>query len=270
MLRKFLKSKRALTIPVTYLMLFVSLLALVSVTYSFAVAKISARGALLKVSVAKQNMQILDDAVRSVAFNLGASKVVFMDDCGGNFQVAPSEKNLILNFTDEQTFAYIVFNSSTGKAFYELEAAETHSDGLFVRGDERTIINRSAYMTQLYFSAGDDSKELTLCYRPSAASTFIGTSNGKPLNLIRVFVISLNASTNLLLSGKFYLKVSATSVTSIIQQYEFYSEVSSLALKANFDGISTTVWLPISSVSEGAFVNLEIIIYDVKIEPIEV
>ncbi|MDI6847787.1 MAG: hypothetical protein QMD23_06640 [Candidatus Bathyarchaeia archaeon] len=42
-------------------------MAIISVTYSPAVVKISARGAYFRASVAKQNMQALDDAVRSVA-----------------------------------------------------------------------------------------------------------------------------------------------------------------------------------------------------------
>ncbi|MCW3993905.1 MAG: hypothetical protein NWE85_05000 [Candidatus Bathyarchaeota archaeon] len=133
-LREFLQSKKALAIPVTYLILFASLIAIISVTYSFAIVKISARGALLKASVAKQNMQILDDAVRSVAWSFGASKVVYMDDCGGIFRTEPTAKNLVLNFTDEQTFYDIVFNSSVGKAFYELEPSEFNYEGFCIRG----------------------------------------------------------------------------------------------------------------------------------------
>jgi hypothetical protein len=265
--RKFLPSKRALAIPVTYLILFVSLIAVISATYSFAIVKISARGAMLKASVAKQNMQILDDAVHSVAWSFGASEVVYMDDTGGAFQTEPTAKKLAINFTDEQSFSELVFNSSIGKAFYELESSEFSNDGLFVRGDYRAIINQSAStMAQLYFGAGNDAKELTLCYRPFATAALVGTSNGKPLNLMRIYIINLNSSENLVLREKFYLKVTAVNVTTVTRQYNFNVSVSSLALKTVFDGTSSTVWLPVSSNVEGAVVNLEIVTCNIKIQ----
>jgi hypothetical protein len=270
-LRKFLQSKRALAIPVTYLILFVSLMAIISATYSFAVVKISARGAFLKASIAKQNMQALDDAVRSVAWSFGASEVVYMEDCGGDFQTVPASKRLVLNFTDEQSFYDIVFNGSIGQAFYELEPSESNYDSLFIRGDDRAIINQTAYtMTQLYVATGDETQEIILCYRPLATTAVIGTSNGKPLNLIRVSILNLNSSQNLFLREKFHLKVTALNVTTVSRQYEFNQSVSSLALKAVFDETLSTVWLPISSNEEGALVDFEIVVCHAKIERTEV
>jgi len=270
-LRKFLQSKKALAIPVTYLILFASLIAIISVTYSFAIVKISARGALLKASVAKQNMQILDDAVRSVAWSYGASKVAYIDDCGGPFQTEPTAKNLVLNFTDEQTFYDIVFNSSVGKAFYELEPSESNYEGFYIRGDGRAIINQSSFtLTQLYVATGDNAKELTLCYRPSATAATIGTINGKPLNLIRIYIVNLNSSQTLMLREKFYLKITGVNVTTVTRQYEFNQSVSSLALKAVFDETTSIVRLPISSNAEGAFVNLEVVVSNIRIQKAEV
>lgn len=270
-LRNFVNSRKGLAIPVTYLILFVSLLATVSVTYSLAIIKISARGALLNASVAKQNMLVLDDAVRSVAWSFGASEIVYMDDCGGTFQTAPTTTQLIINFTDEQSFNAIVFNSTIGKAFYKLEASESNNDGLFIKGDNRAIINQSAYtMTQLYFAPGDDSKELALCYRPSATALLISTSNEKPLNLIRVHIVNLNFSQNLVLKEKVYLKIVSLNVTTFSQQYDLNLSVSSLALKAVFDGTQSTVWLPVSSNAQGLAVNLEIVVCNVKIQRAEV
>ena len=270
-LRKFLQSKKALAIPVTYLILFASLIAIISVTYSFAVVKISARGALLKASVAKQNMQVLDDAVRSVAWSFGASKVVYMDDCGGTFRTKPTAKNLVINITDEQTFYDIVFNSSVGKAFYTLEPSEFNYEGFYIRGDGRAIINQSSFtLTQLYVATGDDAKELTLCYRPSATAANIGTSNGKPLNLIRIYIVNLNSSQTLRLREKFYLKITGVNVSTVTRQYEFNQSVSSLALRAVFDETTSIVRLPISSNAEGAFVNLEVVVSNIRIQRAEV
>lgn len=270
-LRKFLKSKKALAIPVTYLILFASLTAIISVTYSFAVVKISARGSLLKASVAKQNMQVLDDAVRSVAWSFGASKVVYMDDCGGTFQTNPTAKNLVINFTDEQSFYDVVFDSSVGKAFYTLEPSEFNCESFFIRGDGRAIINQSSFtLTQLYVASGDDAKELTICYRPSATAAIIGTINGTPLNLIRIYIVNLNSSQTLRLREKFYLKITGVDVTTVTRQYEFNQSVSSLALRAVFDETTSIVRLPISSNAEGAFVNLEVVVSNIRIQKAEV
>jgi hypothetical protein len=265
----FLRSKRALAIPVTYLILFVSLITVISATYSFAVAKMSARGAVLRASVAKQNMQLLDDAVHSVAWGFGASEVVYMDDCGGDFQTATAAKRLVINLTDEQTFSDVLFNSSLGKAFYKLEASEFSYNNEFLRGDERTIINQSSFSTTQLYVATEDAKQLVLCYRPLVTAAVIGMSNGKPLNLIRIHVINLNSSQNLMISQKFYLKATARDVATATSQYEFNSSTASLAVKADLDGVTSVVWIPISSNSSGAVVTVEVVVSNVRIQEAE-
>jgi hypothetical protein len=216
-------------------------------------------------------MLALDGALHSVVWSFGASEVVYMDDCGGTFKTESAAKRLVINFTDEQSFNTVVFDSSVGRAFYELESSESSNDGLFIRGDYRAIVNQSGLsMTQLYFVAGNDSEELTLSYRPSATSLLIGTSNGKPLNLIRVHIINLNFSQDLELKQKFYLKVTSLNVTTFTQQYNLSVSVSSLALKTVFDSIQNTVWLPVTSNAEGLVVNLEIVVCNVRIERAEV
>jgi hypothetical protein len=270
-LKKLWASQKALAIPVTYLMLFFSLLIVISLTYSLAVAKIGAQSSALKASVAKQNMLTLDDAVHSVAWSFGASKIVYMDDCGGFFQTQSTEKHLAINFTDGQSFFDIVFNSSVGKAAYELEPSESLFASTFIKGDDRSIANESdSTMTQLYVAVGDDAQELTLCYRPSATVAVIGTSNGKPLNLIRIYIISLNSSQNLSLKEGFYLKVTALNVTVTAYQYEFNESLSHLTLKVTLDEIQSIVKLPISSNSQGAIVNLEIVLCNVRLQKTEV
>ncbi|MEM2995434.1 MAG: hypothetical protein QXI91_05415 [Candidatus Bathyarchaeia archaeon] len=259
-----------MAVPVTYLILFVSLIMVISATYSYAVVRIGASGAILRSSVAKQNIQLLDNAVGFVAWSFGASQVVYMDDCGGVFHIEPTAKNLILNFTDEQTFYDIVFNSSVGKAFYELERVENYYDGFFFKGDGKPIINQSAHtLTQIYVESNSEAKLLTLCYRPLATAAVIGVSGGKPLNLIRINILNINSSQTLVLREKFYLKVASLNVTTSISQYEFNQPVASLALKVVFDGISGVVWLPISTVAEGAVVNLEIAVCNIQISRAE-
>jgi hypothetical protein len=266
---KFLKSKRALAIPVTYLILFVSLMAVISATYSFAVVKISSRGALIKATVAEQNMRFLDDAVHSVAWSFGASQIVYMDDCGGVFKTEITAKNLALNLTDERSFSDVVFNSRVGRAYYELENSEFSDSELFMRGDERAIINQTAFtMTQLYVVTGN-SPGIVLSYRPLATVSVIGTSAGKPLNLIRMQVININSSDNLILQEKFYLKAESKNVTVTNNHYEFNQSINSLELKATIDGNESAVWLPISSNIDGAVVDLETVVSNISIQSVE-
>jgi len=262
----FLKSKKALAIPVTYLILFVSLITVISATYSFAVAKISARGAVLRASVAKQNMQMLDDAVHSVAWGSGASKVIYMDDCGGDFRTTTASKRLVVNLTDEQTFGTVLFNSFVGKAFYKLEASEFSYDSLFLRGDERTIVNQSSFSTTQLYVATEDTKQLVLSYRPSVTVGVLGTSGGKPVNLIRIHVINLNSSQNLMIGQKFYLRIVAQDVATATSRYELNSSIASLALRTSLDNVTNLVWVPISSSSSGAVVTVEVIVSNVRIQ----
>jgi len=269
-LRDLLFSRKALAIPVTYLILFVSLIAVISATYSFAIVKINARSTLLNASIAKQNMYALDDSIRSVAWSFGASQVIYMDSCGATFKTDHEAKNLAVNFTDEQSFSEIVFDNSLGKISYELEPSDAGYEGVYFRGDERAIINQSSFTaTQLYGTA-EDVKAIVLCYRPTATVAVIGTSNGKPLNLIRVNVLNLNLTQNLTLKESFYLKASSVNVTVTQNQYEFNQPISSLELKTIFDGKQGNVWLPISSNDEGAAVNLEIVVCNIILQKPEV
>lgn len=268
---RFLKSKEALAIPVTYLILFASLLTIVTATYSLAAVKISSKGNLLRASVAKQNMLFLDDAVGSVSWSFSGSEVIYMDNCGGVFRTAAGAQNLALNITDSQSFYSIAFNSSLGKAYYELDASELNEDSLFIRGDENAIVNKtSSTMTQLQSASGPVSKEVILSYRPLATSAAIGTRDGKPLNLIRIHVISLNSSGDLSLRGGFHLKVTSENVITIKEQYEFSHAISSLAVRSTLGGSETIVWLPVSSTVSGVFVDLEIVVCSVHLQKTEV
>jgi hypothetical protein len=104
-------------------------------------------------------MRFLDDAVHSVAWSFSASEVVYMDNCGGIFKTENTAKNLALNFTDEQTFYSMVFNSPVGRMCYKLDDSEFNEDGSYIRGDDRAVVNQTAFtMTQLYVMTADDAK----------------------------------------------------------------------------------------------------------------
>ena len=262
---RFLLSKKGMAIPVTFLILFVSLSFVVSLTYYFAVSKINNRSQLLKVSAAKQNMLYFEDSVTSVAWSPGSSQVYSFDDCGGKFRVEPEAKSLFINLTGN-SFYDVVFNGSVGKAVYELPPSEFQADDLFLKGDRRVIVNQSTFtMSQLYIYEGTESPEITLCYRPLASSTQTGSDNGKPVNNLRIYVVSFNSSPNLILQGSFYLEIACLNVTSSPRTYNFSYAITSLLVKVDFDGVSGEVSLPVSSSAEGALVDLEIITCDIQL-----
>lgn len=262
--RRFTCSRRGLAVPVTYLILFGSLMVLVSITYGFAVAYINAKGAVLRVAVAKLNMQVLDDAVRFVAWNPGASKITFMEDCGGVFQIQPDVGNLVLRLTDGGDFYTVVFNGCLGRALYTFSVLPESQEGSFVRGDRRTIVGQgTSTQTQLYFAIDESIPQLVLRYRPMATALASSMNNGEPYNVIRVYIISLNNTQSLTLSGGFNLKVSAPSVVSTAYSFTFDEAVSSLVLEALYEGAETRIRLPITSNFEGAVVNVEVYVCSV-------
>ncbi len=259
--------RKAIALPVTFLMLFVSLLILITATYYFSITRISARTLALKTTGVEQEMLSLEKIIKFVSWSPSAYEIHEFDDFGGEFKVVPTAKPLILNITDDSSFNVLVFNSSVGKALYELPPSEEAFGNMFLKGDSRAIVNQSSsVMTQLQISEGIEQYELTLSYRPLASATFTGLSGGKPVNSLRIYVINLNGSEAITRFGAFRLRVSCLEVTSTLQTYNFTSPVSSLLMKANLDGVAGDVSLPISSNAQGAIVSLETIVCNVKLE----
>jgi len=263
---RLLTSRRAIALPVTFLMLFVSLTLLVTVTYYFSITRISAKTLTLKVSGVEQEMLSLEKVVKFVSWSPGSYEIYEFGDFGGEFKVAPTAKRLVLNLTDDSSFYDVFYDSSVGKIVYELPSSEAQ-DRVFLKGDNRAIVNQSSStMTQLYISQSVEYYEITLSYRPLTGATVTGSSDGKPLNSLRVYIISLNSSESITRLGSFRLKVSCLSVTSSRRSYNFTSQITSLLVKAELDGSVGEVSLPISSNALGAIVNLETIACNLKIE----
>ena len=178
---------RALAIPVTFLMLFVSLSLLISLTYYVAVAKIASKGAVLNVSAAKQAMFAIDDSINQVVWSPGATKIYSFDDFGGKFLVDSDAKRLTIKITDNLNFLETIFNDTIGKASYELPSSEQSYVGLFLRGDTRVIIDQNgATTTQMCIEGGTDHALLALGYRPSASITVTDPDSAKPVNSLRI------------------------------------------------------------------------------------
>lgn len=263
---RFLLSKKGIAIPVTFLMLFVSLTFLISITYCFAVIRVNSEGELLMVSAAKKGMLSLENSIETVSWSPGSSETCSFDDYGGKFRVEPEEKRLIINVTDG-SFSETIFNSAIGKLVYELTPSKSQTDNIFLKGDNRAIINQSSSpMAQLYISPGSEFQEVTLCYRPFASSAVVGSSDGKPVNNLRIYIINLNSSQSLTLTGEFRLKVACVNVASTLRSYNFSYQIESLMVKVNFDGVNGTVSLPVSSNAAGAIVKVEIVTCNVKLQ----
>jgi hypothetical protein len=167
-------------------------------------------------------------------------------------------------------FFATVFNSNVGKAVYELPAAEASVDTLYLMGDKQTIINQKVFtMAQLYLALGASTPELALTYRPLATMSETGSSQGKPVNTLRIYIINLNTSASLNASGEFNIKATCLDVTSTLQTYNFTSPITSLTVKAATDERTDAVVLPVASNSNGAFVKIEILICNIKLERIQ-
>jgi hypothetical protein len=267
-LLRFVSSRRAIALPVTFLMLFVSLTILISVTYYFSISRISAKSQELKVSGVEQEMLSLEKVVKFVAWSPGSYEIHEFGDFGGEVKVVPTGKRLTLNITDDSSMSDVFFNSSVGKVVYELPPSEVE-DNLFLKGDSRVIVNQSsATMTQLEISQGSEHYELTLSYRPLASSTITDENMGKPVNSLRIYIVSLNSSQSMTRLGSLRLKVSCINVESNWRSYNFSNPITSLTVKTELDGVSGEVTLPISSNVLGAIVNLETVVCSIKIEDV--
>ena len=76
MFRKFMHSRLAVALPVTFLILFVTTLGLISATYYFSIQKIGSESQLVKITTAKQDMLSLNDKILSTIWNPGSSSTI--------------------------------------------------------------------------------------------------------------------------------------------------------------------------------------------------
>ena len=264
--KRFRISKKALAIPMTFLILFASLSIVISITYYFSVSKVNANSQILKVSSAKQNMDTLEKSLQYVVWHPGSSKTLEFDDCGGTLKTEPSGNLLTINVTDG-TFYEVVFNSSVGGVLYELPYAETADTGLYLKGTSQVVENKSgAVMTQLYLESGDEHPEIVLRYRPMVSASTGGTENGKPVNNVRIYVVNLNSSQNIELMGKIPVKVSCVNTTLGVSSYNLTYPLESLTVHTTLSGRQAQVSVPVSSNEDGAVINVELVVCNAKIE----
>ena len=265
-LKKFFRSKLALALPVTFLILFVSTLGIVAFTYFFSVERINAQGTTLKVSTAKQNMLSLDDAVVSTMWQPGSQTTYDFSDSGGQLKIEPTSNLLTLSITSPE-IQDPIFNASIGKVVYVLPYSGSSETGLYLKGDARVITKQTgSSLSQLGIKNGLEHPEIQLRYRPSVTYALGGVEDGRAVNNIRIYISNLNSSNSFSLFGKLPLQAICGSTELTTKDYQVSTGVDSFVISAVLDGVSGTVSVPISSTPQGAEIHLEIVICHVSIE----
>ena len=267
MLVKFSRSRIALAIPVSFMILFVTMLGLISITYYFSVEKVKSQSATLKISTAKQDMISLDQSILSAAWQPGSSRVIDISDSGGKTTIQPFTNTLAIGIADGATINEVIYNQTIGRVAYELPYADSPDTGLFLKGDSRTIVNQSgSSMTQLYITNGAEHAEILLCYRPTVSYATAGLEDGKIVNNLRIYIINLNTSDAISLYGQLPLKASCESTQITTFTYNLSYSLQSLNVISILNGEMGQVSVPISSTENGAIINIEPVLCNLKIQ----
>jgi hypothetical protein len=263
---RFFKSKSALALPVTYLILFVSTMLLVSVTYVFAVQQVNNQKQSFNVLTAKQDMTSLDNQVLSVVSQPGSTATLDFRDSGGQLNVEPSSNNLTLTVTDGSGINAVIFNSSTGQVVYDLPAFTTADMDFYLEGDSSTITNQSgASLSQLYLASGLQGPQVQLGYRPAVTYAPAGAENGQDVTDIRIYIVNLNFSAPFALRGELPLQISCVNTQLTTETFQS-SQPGNLTVTSQLNGAVGSVLVPISSTQAGSIINVEIVVSNITIE----
>lgn len=263
---KFVGSRRALAIPVTYLILFVTTLLLISFTYAFAIQRVNSQGQTLKVSTAKEDMISMDSNILEVASQPGSARVFNLQDSGGQINVEPSENNLTLSITDSVGINATIYNETIGQVLYDLPASQSADVGFYLEGDSRTISNQSgSVITQLSEEMGADNPELQLRYRPIVTCATAENQGTLAVNNVRIYVINMNTSDVISLFGKLPLRISCEATLIATTTYTVSYNPGSLTVTSVMNGANGAVSVPISSTPDGAVINVQLVECTIKI-----
>lgn len=264
---RLLRSKKALALPVTFLILMVSTLGIVAVTYYFAVERINTQTANLKVSTAKQSMIGLDQAVASTFWQPGSSATYEVTDSGGQLHMEPTNNTLTVSVKAEGEIDTTIYNSQVGRVIYELPYTRAVDTGLYLKGDERAVANQSgSTMTQLVIANGETHVELQLRYRPSVTYVTAGIENGRSVNNIRVYIVNLNSSDSFALFGVLPLQTRCLNTQLTTHSYTVSTAATTLTVTSTIDGQTGSVIIPITIAENGATINIETVICNIALE----
>lgn len=265
--RRLVHSRAALALPVTFLILFVSTLGIIAVTYAFSVERVNAQSQTLKVSTAKENFQSLDEVILSTLWQPGSSGTIELADCGGSTNIQPTSNLLTIDVNDNVSIQETIFNATVGKVTYELPYSGSSETGLYLKGDSRSITDQSgSSLSQLCIANGAEHPEIQLRYRPTVSYVAAGLEDGKAVNEIRIYIVNMNSSDSIALGGQLPLKISCTNTQLTTKTYDVSYQPQNLVLTSNLDGVHGSVSVPFSSTDQGAVINLEIVVSNVTIE----
>ena len=265
--RRHIRSRRALALPVTFLILLVTTLGLVTTTYYFSIQSLTAQSEVLKVSTAQQNFVSLDNLILSTLGQPGSSSTIDLSDSGGTTHVEPASNLLTVSVNDNSGIDQTVFNSPIGQVTYALPSPGSMESGFYLEGDSQPITNQSgASPSQLYIKTGFGGPMLQLQYRPTVTYANAGTQNGQAVNNIRIYIVNLNSSTPIALAGDLPLRISCLNAQLTTQTFQVSYQPENLMITSNLNGTVGSVSVPISSTHQGAVINLEIVISNVSIQ----
>ena len=266
-LRRLIRSKHALALPVTFLILLVSTLGIISVTYYLSIERINTQGQALKASVAQQNFLSLDEVILSTLWQPGSSATFDLTNSGGLANIEPTGNNLAIAINDSLGIGENIFNSSLGEVTYQLPSLGSLATGPYLKGDSQTITNQTgSSLSRLYIANSNQGPEIQLSYRPQVSYVTSGIENGKSVNDIRIYIINLNSSEPISWQGELPLIISCTSTQVTTKTYDVSYQPENLAITAQLDGINGSVSVPLSSTSNGAIIHIETVISNVSIE----
>jgi hypothetical protein len=265
-LRSFRHSKVALALPVTFLILLVSTLSIVSFTYAFSVSRINTQSQSLKVSTAKQDLISLNEVLLSTLWQPGTSTTFDLADSGGTTNILPNSNLLTVSVSSSEIEA-VIFGSSIGKIKYELPYSTSAQIGFYLKGDSRTITNQSGSTTsQICIQNGVDRPEVQLSYRPTVTHSISGLENGQVVNNIRIYIVNLNASDSIRMFGELPLRITCTNTQLVTHDYPVSSTPQSLLITSVLDGTSGSVSVPISSSPIGALIHIETVVSNISLQ----
>jgi len=265
--RRFVRSKGALALPVTFLILLVSTLGIITVTYYFAVENINTQSEALKVSTAQQDFISLDNDILSTLGQPGSSSTIDLSDSGGLTNI--TSNILTINVTDNSDIDETIFNSSVGQVTYELPCSGSIDTGFYLVGDSQTITNQSgASPSQLYITNGPQGPEIQLQYRPTVTYAAAGYEDGQAVYDVRIYIVNLNSSALIAWGGELPLQISCTSTQLTTETYNvpYQPEPVNLVISSQLNGAIGSVSIPISSTHEGSIIYIEKVISNVSIE----
>jgi hypothetical protein len=245
----------------------VSTLALITVTYYFAVGNIKTQSEALKVSTAQQDFVSLNNVILSTLGQPGSSSTFDLSDSGGSINIQPTSNLLTINVTDGFGIEETIFNSSVGQVTYELPTLGSLDTGFYLVGDSQTITNQSgASPSQLYITNGLQGPEIQLQYRPTVTDANAGCENGQAVNDIRIYIVNLNSSAPIALGGELPLQISCTSTQLTTEPPLVTSQHGNLVITSQLNGADGSVSIPISSTVDGSIINIETVISNVSIQ----